>query len=115
MVKFSDLRKFTRHLEILNLTPSILWREADAPHQVIKAWIGAQEIKAGIDLEIGESLAMRFIGFFQPCKRLVLLAQAGIDERYFVFPYAVFAHMLFQSRNSLARRIYLARAGVSIA
>jgi hypothetical protein len=50
-------------LSTLNLPFVNLWRKAYAPHQIFKAQIGAQRIKAGIYLEVRESLAMHFIRF----------------------------------------------------
>ena len=51
-----------------------LLREADAPHQVIKSRVGAQGVKAGIDLEIYKSHIMRIIRLLQPFKRFLFLA-----------------------------------------
>jgi hypothetical protein len=97
------------------LYPLELWRQANTPHKTIKAGIGAQGVKAGIDLEIDKAHIMRVIRLFQPFKRFLFLAEAGIDERYLVPANTVLSYVLFQLRNGLSGQFHLASAGICIA
>src|ERR1035437_812698 len=68
-----------------------LFREAYTPHQVVKARVGAQRVKGGIDLEIDKPHIMRMIRLFQPLKRFVFFAPPGVDERNLVPAHSIFS------------------------
>lgn len=99
----------------VGIHPLELWRQANTPHKIVKAGIGAQGVKAGIDLEIDKTHIARVIRLLQPFKRFLFFAESGIDERYLVPANTVFSYVFLQLRNGLSGHVRPARAGVRIA
>src|SRR3979411_724899 len=58
--------------------------QSNAVQHIREARIGAQVVVSGIDLQVSQPGASAGIGFFQPRKRAVQVAQPGIKRRNFI-------------------------------
>ncbi len=75
----ADRAKATRK-GVQEMRLGILWREADAAHQILEARVGVQRVKSRINFEIDQVSCVHLICLLQPSERVVFFSQPCFDE-----------------------------------
>src|SRR5215471_8952871 len=56
-------------------------RKADSPQQILKAWIAAQGVHAGIDVKVKKPVRTLLVALLQMLHATLVFLQTGVDSR----------------------------------